>query len=150
MELTDLYRDQNLLTWTDSAIYVLTPHNGQVLLWTEVKGGPPPLPEIQGITEVVTELTLSALSFTDVVDIAVHRSELFCLHGSGRLSHLSLLSAERCVERLLRRESWPRAAAVCCMFQHAIATSRVSEMVLACDITYHCVCVLSEWPKHGN
>lgn len=31
-------RDQNLLTWTDSAIYIFTPQNGQVLLWTEVKG----------------------------------------------------------------------------------------------------------------
>lgn len=31
-------RDQNLLTWSDSAIYIFTPQNGQVLLWTEVKG----------------------------------------------------------------------------------------------------------------
>ncbi|XP_051236610.1 Hermansky-Pudlak syndrome 5 protein isoform X2 [Dicentrarchus labrax] len=94
--------DQNLLTWTDSAIYIFTPQNGQVLLWTEVK---------------------------DLVDIAVYRSELFCLHGSGRLSHLSLLSAERCVERLLRRESWPLAAAVCCMFQHMITTGRARKSI---------------------
>uniref|UniRef100_A0A8C2K2A9 Hermansky-Pudlak syndrome 5 protein homolog n=1 Tax=Cyprinus carpio TaxID=7962 RepID=A0A8C2K2A9_CYPCA len=33
-----LLHDQNLLTWTDSAIYIFTPHSGQVLLWTEVKG----------------------------------------------------------------------------------------------------------------
>uniref|UniRef100_A0A8C4GRH8 Hermansky-Pudlak syndrome 5 protein homolog n=1 Tax=Dicentrarchus labrax TaxID=13489 RepID=A0A8C4GRH8_DICLA len=97
-----LCRDQNLLTWTDSAIYIFTPQNGQVLLWTEVK---------------------------DLVDIAVYRSELFCLHGSGRLSHLSLLSAERCVERLLRRESWPLAAAVCCMFQHMITTGRARKSI---------------------
>ncbi|XP_040017647.2 BLOC-2 complex member HPS5 isoform X2 [Gasterosteus aculeatus] len=96
------FGDQNLLTWTDSAIYIFTPHNGQVLLWTEVK---------------------------DLVDIAVYRNELFCLHGSGRLSHLSLLSAERCVERLLRRESWPLAAMVCCMFQHAITTSRARKAI---------------------
>ncbi|CAJ1056540.1 Hermansky-Pudlak syndrome 5 protein [Xyrichtys novacula] len=94
--------DQNLLTWTDSAIYVFTPQNGQVLLWTEVK---------------------------DLVDVAVYRNELFCLHGSGRLSHLSLLSAERCVERLLRRESWPLAAIVCCMFQHIITTSRARKSI---------------------
>ncbi|XP_070762798.1 Hermansky-Pudlak syndrome 5 protein [Enoplosus armatus] len=94
--------DQNLLTWTDSAIYIFTPQNGQVLLWTEVK---------------------------DLIDIAVYRSELFCLHGSGRLSHLSLLSAERCVERLLRRESWPLAAVVCCMFQHTITTSRARKSI---------------------
>ncbi|KAM3870325.1 BLOC-2 complex member HPS5 [Diretmus argenteus] len=94
--------DQHLLTWTDSAIYVFTPQSGQVLLWTEIK---------------------------DVVDIAVYRSELFCLHGNGRLSHLSLLSAERCVERLLRRESWPLAAAVCCMFQHTITTSRARKSI---------------------
>uniref|UniRef100_A0A8D3EBC2 Hermansky-Pudlak syndrome 5 protein homolog n=1 Tax=Scophthalmus maximus TaxID=52904 RepID=A0A8D3EBC2_SCOMX len=91
--------DQNLLTWTDSAIYIFTPQNGQLLLWTEVKG------------------------------IGVYRNELFCLHGSGRLSHLSLLSAERCVERLLRRESWPLAAAVCCMFQHTITTSRARKSI---------------------
>ncbi|KAM9351858.1 BLOC-2 complex member HPS5 [Symphorus nematophorus] len=96
------FGDQNLLTWTDSAIYIFTPQNGQVLLWTEVK---------------------------DVVDIAVYRSELFCLHGSGRLSHLSLLSAERCVERLLRRESWPLAAVVCCMFQHTITTGRARKSI---------------------
>ncbi|XP_061630629.1 Hermansky-Pudlak syndrome 5 protein isoform X2 [Phyllopteryx taeniolatus] len=91
------FGDQNLLTWTDSAIYIFTPHNGQVLLWTEIK---------------------------DVLDIAVHRNELFCLHGGGRLSHLTLLSAERCVERLLKRESWPLAASVCCMFQQTISISR--------------------------
>ncbi|XP_068459814.1 Hermansky-Pudlak syndrome 5 protein [Clinocottus analis] len=96
------FGDQNLLTWTDSAIYIFTPQNGQVLLWTEVK---------------------------DLVDIAVYRNELFCLHGSGRLSHLSLLSAERCVERLLRRESWPLAAIVCCMFQHTIATTRARKAI---------------------
>uniref|UniRef100_A0A669FC51 Hermansky-Pudlak syndrome 5 protein homolog n=1 Tax=Oreochromis niloticus TaxID=8128 RepID=A0A669FC51_ORENI len=94
--------DQNLLTWTDSAIYIFTPQNGQLLLWTEVK---------------------------DLLDVAVYRSELFCLHGSGRLSHISLLSAERCVERLLRRESWPLAASVCCMFQHAITTSRARKSI---------------------
>ncbi|XP_068595562.1 Hermansky-Pudlak syndrome 5 protein [Brachionichthys hirsutus] len=94
--------DQNLLTWTDSAIYIFTPQNGQVLLWTEVK---------------------------DLVDIAVHRNELFCLHASGCLSHLSLLPAERCVERLLRRESWPLAASVCCMFQDSITTSRVRKSI---------------------
>ncbi|KAM9807740.1 BLOC-2 complex member HPS5 [Neosynchiropus ocellatus] len=94
------FGDQNLLTWTDSAIYIFTPHNGQVLLWTEVK---------------------------DLVDVAIYRSELFCLHGSGRLSHLSFLSAERCVERLLRRESWLLAATVCCMFQHTIITCRARK-----------------------
>ncbi|XP_019712524.1 BLOC-2 complex member HPS5 isoform X1 [Hippocampus comes] len=96
------FGDQNLLTWTDSAIYIFTPHNGHVLLWTELK---------------------------DVLDIAVYRSELFCLHGGGRLSHLSLLSVERCVERLLRRESWPLAASVCCMFQHTISISRARKSI---------------------
>ncbi|XP_072292058.1 Hermansky-Pudlak syndrome 5 protein isoform X2 [Eucyclogobius newberryi] len=94
--------DQNLLTWTDSAVFIFTPQNGQVLLWTEVK---------------------------DVAEIVVYRSELFCLHGSGRLSHFTLLSAERCVERLLRRESWLLAAVVCCMFQHAITTSRSRKCI---------------------
>ncbi|CAB1331819.1 unnamed protein product [Coregonus sp. 'balchen'] len=96
------FGDQNLLTWTDSAIYVFTPQSGQVLLWTEVK---------------------------DLVEIAVYRNELFCLHGDGHLSHLSLLSVERCVERLLRREAWPLAATVCVMFQHAIAPSRARKSI---------------------
>lgn len=94
--------DQNLLTWTDSAIFIFTPQNGQVLLWTEVQ---------------------------DVADIVVYRSELFCLHGSGRLSHFTLLSAERCVERLLRRESWLLAAIICCMFQHAITAGRARKSI---------------------
>uniref|UniRef100_A0AAY4DFX9 Hermansky-Pudlak syndrome 5 protein homolog n=1 Tax=Denticeps clupeoides TaxID=299321 RepID=A0AAY4DFX9_9TELE len=94
------FGDQNLLTWTDSAIYMFTPQSGQVLLWTEIK---------------------------DLTEIAVFRSELFCLHGDGRLSHLSLMSAERCVERLLRRESWTLAATVCCMFQHAISSCRARK-----------------------
>uniref|UniRef100_A0A3P9IRT5 Hermansky-Pudlak syndrome 5 protein homolog n=1 Tax=Oryzias latipes TaxID=8090 RepID=A0A3P9IRT5_ORYLA len=97
-----LFGDQNLLTWTDSAIYVFTPQNGQVLLWTE---------------------------FKDLMDIAVYRGELFCLHGNGRLSHLSMLSADRCVERLLRRESWVPAATVACMFQHVITTSRARKSI---------------------
>ncbi|CAL8261612.1 unnamed protein product [Merluccius merluccius] len=94
--------DQHLLTWTDSAIFIFRPQCGQVLLWSEIK---------------------------DVVDIAVHRSELFCLHGNGQLSHLSLLSAERCVERLLRREWWSLAATVFCMFPHAIAPSRTRKLI---------------------
>uniref|UniRef100_A0AAR2LBP3 Hermansky-Pudlak syndrome 5 protein homolog n=1 Tax=Pygocentrus nattereri TaxID=42514 RepID=A0AAR2LBP3_PYGNA len=96
------YNDLNLLTWTDSAIYIFTPQSGQVLLWTEVK---------------------------DIVDIAVFRSELYCLHGDGHLSHLSLLPAERCVERLMRRESWTLAATVCCMFQHAIVACRARKSI---------------------
>ncbi|XP_059917852.1 Hermansky-Pudlak syndrome 5 protein isoform X2 [Gadus macrocephalus] len=94
--------DQHLLTWTDSAIYIFRPQSGQVLLWSEIKG---------------------------VVDIAVHRSELFCLHGNGQMSHLSLVSAERCVERLLRRDAWVLAASVCCMFPHALVPSRTRKLV---------------------
>ncbi|XP_069037613.1 Hermansky-Pudlak syndrome 5 protein isoform X2 [Lepisosteus oculatus] len=92
--------DQYLLTWTDSAIYIFVPQSAQVLLWTEVK---------------------------DLADVAVVRSELFCLHGDGRLSHLSFLPVERCVERLLRRESWVLAAMVCCLFQHSIAPCRARK-----------------------
>ncbi|XP_062859376.1 Hermansky-Pudlak syndrome 5 protein isoform X2 [Trichomycterus rosablanca] len=94
--------DQNLLTWTDSAIYIFTPQNGQVLLWTRIK---------------------------DIVDLAVFRNELFCLHGDGHLFHLSLLPADRCVERLIKRESWTLATTVTCMFQHAIITSRARKSV---------------------
>ncbi|XP_051979413.1 BLOC-2 complex member HPS5-like [Xyrauchen texanus] len=94
------FGEQNLLTWTDSAIYVFIPHSGQVLLWTEVKG---------------------------IIEVAVFRNELFCLHGDGRLSHLSLVSPERCVERLIKKENWTLAATVTCMFQHAVMTSRARK-----------------------
>ncbi|XP_017340973.1 Hermansky-Pudlak syndrome 5 protein isoform X1 [Ictalurus punctatus] len=94
--------DHNLLTWTDSAIYIFTPHSGQVLLWTKIK---------------------------DIVDVAVFRNELFCLHGDGHLSHLLLMPVERCVERLMKRESWTLAATVCCMFQHAIVTCRARKTI---------------------
>ncbi|XP_026875742.2 Hermansky-Pudlak syndrome 5 protein isoform X2 [Electrophorus electricus] len=94
--------DQHLLTWTHTAIYIFTPQSGQVLLWTVVK---------------------------DVVEMAVFRNELFCLHGSGHLSHLSLLPVERCVERLMKRESWTLAATVCYMFQHAITTCKARKAI---------------------
>ncbi|MCI4382003.1 hypothetical protein PGIGA_G00258540 [Pangasianodon gigas] len=96
------FSDHNLLTWTDSAIYIFTPHSGQVLLWTKMK---------------------------DIVDMAVFRNELFCLHGDGHLSHLLLMPVERCVERLMKRESWTLAATVCCMFQHAIVTCRARKTI---------------------
>uniref|UniRef100_A0A672GNU3 Hermansky-Pudlak syndrome 5 protein homolog n=1 Tax=Salarias fasciatus TaxID=181472 RepID=A0A672GNU3_SALFA len=104
--------DQNLLTWTDSAIYIFTPQNGQVLLWTEVK---------------------------DLVDVAIYRSELFCLHGGGRLSHLSLLSAERCVERLLRRDRVRFIAKLepldsACSSRRSSISSHESFNVLDCGI----------------
>lgn len=67
----------------------------------------------------------------DVVEISVFRNELFCLHGDGRLSHLWLVSPERCVERLMKRENWTLAATVCCMFQYTIITSRVCTNNLA-------------------
>lgn len=39
-----LCRDQHLLTWTDSAIYIFRPQSGQVLLWSEIKGTTIPVP----------------------------------------------------------------------------------------------------------
>lgn len=77
-----------------------------------------------------TQFFFFFFSSPDVVEIAVYRNELFCLHGDGRMSHLSLLSVERCVDRLLRREAWSLAATVCVMFQHAIAPSRVRLVLL--------------------
>ncbi|MBN3303775.1 HPS5 protein, partial [Amia calva] len=92
--------DQYLLSWTDSGIYIFVPHSAQLLLWTEVK---------------------------DILDVAVFRNELYCLHGDGRVSQLCLLPVERCVERLLRREAWASAATLCCLFQHAIAPCRARK-----------------------
>ncbi|TKC39632.1 hypothetical protein EI555_007987, partial [Monodon monoceros] len=57
-------------------------------------------------------------------DVAVCKNELFCLHLNGKVSHLSLLSVERCVERLLRRGLWNLAAQTCCLFQNSVIASR--------------------------
>ncbi|XP_064432833.1 BLOC-2 complex member HPS5 isoform X7 [Mirounga angustirostris] len=86
-----------VLTWTERGIYIFIPQNVQVLLWSEVK---------------------------DIQDVAVCKNELFCLHLNGKVSHLSLLSVERCVERLLRRGLWNLAARTCCLFQNSIIASR--------------------------
>ncbi|XP_028716121.1 Hermansky-Pudlak syndrome 5 protein isoform X1 [Peromyscus leucopus] len=89
-----------VLTWTEKGIYIFIPQNVQVLLWSEVK---------------------------DIQDVAVYKNELFCLHFNGKISHLSLLSVERCVERLLRRGLWDLAARTCCLFQNSIVTSRARK-----------------------
>ncbi|KAK6472477.1 Hermansky-Pudlak syndrome 5 protein-like protein [Huso huso] len=112
--------DQYVLTWTERGIYIFLPQSVQVLLWSEIK---------------------------DVQDISVYRNELFCLHGDGRLSHLSLLPVERCVERLLRRESWGLAATVCCLFQHAVSPSRARKS-LPIDRLEHLKGQLDSSTKH--
>ncbi|XP_037695211.1 Hermansky-Pudlak syndrome 5 protein isoform X1 [Choloepus didactylus] len=89
-----------VLTWTERGIYIFIPQNIQVLLWSEVK-------EIQ--------------------DVAVCKNELFCLHLNGKVSHLSLLSVERCVERLLRKGLWNLAAHTCCLFQNSVIASRARK-----------------------
>lgn len=86
-----------VLTWTERGIYIFVPQNVQVLLWSEVK---------------------------DIQDVAVFKNELFCLHLNGKISHLSLLSVERCVERLLRRGLWNLAAHTCCLFQNSLIAGR--------------------------
>ncbi|XP_010963084.2 Hermansky-Pudlak syndrome 5 protein isoform X2 [Camelus ferus] len=86
-----------VLTWTERGIYIFVPQNVQVLLWSEVK---------------------------DIQDVAVCKNELFCLHLNGKVSRLSLLSVERCVERLLRRGLWNLAARTCCLFQNSVIASR--------------------------
>ncbi|XP_014440043.1 Hermansky-Pudlak syndrome 5 protein [Tupaia chinensis] len=89
-----------VLTWTERGIYIFIPQNVQVLLWSEVK---------------------------DILDVAVYKNELFCLHLDGKVSHLSLLSVERCVERLLRRGLWNLAAHTCCLFQNSVIASRARK-----------------------
>lgn len=86
-----------VLTWTERGIYIFIPQNVQVLLWSEVK---------------------------DIQDVAVCKNELFCLHLNGKISHLSLLSVERCVERLLRRGLWNLAACTCCLFQNSVIAGK--------------------------
>uniref|UniRef100_A0A9L0SH56 Hermansky-Pudlak syndrome 5 protein homolog n=1 Tax=Equus caballus TaxID=9796 RepID=A0A9L0SH56_HORSE len=95
--LCDTESEHCVLTWTERGIYIFLPQNVQVLLWSEVK---------------------------DIQDVAVCKNELFCLHLSGKVSHLSLLSVERCVERLLRRGLWNLAARTCCLFQNSVIASR--------------------------
>ncbi|XP_067902207.1 Hermansky-Pudlak syndrome 5 protein [Heterodontus francisci] len=91
-----------VLSWTDRGIYVFIPQSVQVLLWSELK---------------------------DVQNITVYKNELFCLHGDGRVTHLCLMSGERCAERLLRRDMWTLAAQICCLFQHCITASRTRKLL---------------------
>ncbi|XP_036882629.1 BLOC-2 complex member HPS5 isoform X3 [Manis javanica] len=95
--LCDTESEHCVLTWTERGIYIFIPQNVQVLLWSEVK---------------------------DIQDVAVCKNELFCLHLNGKVTHLSLLSVERCVERLLRRGLWNLAARTCCLFQNSVIASR--------------------------
>ncbi|NXM74619.1 HPS5 protein, partial [Serilophus lunatus] len=89
-----------VVTWTERGIYIFLPQSVQVLLWSEVK---------------------------DIQDIAVYKSELFCLQTSGKVVHLSLLPADRCIERLIRRGFWTLAAGVCCLFQNSIVSCRARK-----------------------
>lgn len=68
-----------------------------------------------------------AFGFADIQDIAVYKSELFCLHTNGKVVHLSLLLVDRCVDRLIRRGFWTLAARVSCLFQNSIISCRVSK-----------------------
>ncbi|NXS12078.1 HPS5 protein, partial [Neodrepanis coruscans] len=92
--------DHCVVTWTERGIYVFLPQSVQVLLWSEVK---------------------------DIQDIAVYKSELFCLHTNGKVVHLSLLLADRCIERLIRRGFWTLAARVCCLFQNSVVSCRARK-----------------------
>ncbi|XP_074004714.1 BLOC-2 complex member HPS5 [Numenius arquata] len=89
-----------VMTWTERGIYIFLPQSVQVLLWSEVK---------------------------DIQDIAVYKSELFCLHTNGKVVHLSLLLVDRCIERLIRRGFWTLAARVCCLFQNSIVSCRARK-----------------------
>lgn len=75
----------------------------------------------------LTFCVFTPVGFVDIQDVAVCKNELFCLHLNGKVSHLSLLSVERCVERLLRRGLWNLAARTCCLFQNSIIAGRVSQ-----------------------
>ncbi|XP_069821224.1 BLOC-2 complex member HPS5 [Dendropsophus ebraccatus] len=92
--------DHSVLTWTERGIYVFIPQNVQVLLWSQIKG---------------------------IQDVCVYKNELFCLHMDGKISHLSLLPVDRCVERLIKRNLWGLAARVCHIFQNAIITSKARK-----------------------
>ncbi|XP_054054315.1 BLOC-2 complex member HPS5 isoform X5 [Rissa tridactyla] len=89
-----------VMTWTERGIYIFLPQSVQVLLWSEVK---------------------------DIQDVAVYKSELFCLHTNGKVVHLSLLLVDRCIERLIRRGFWTLAARVCCLFQNSIISCRARK-----------------------
>ncbi|XP_006908197.1 Hermansky-Pudlak syndrome 5 protein, partial [Pteropus alecto] len=98
-----------VLTWTERGIYIFIPQNVQVLLWSEVK---------------------------DIQDVAVCKNELFCLHLNGKISHLSLLSVERCVERLLRRGLWNLAACTCCLFQNSVIAGKGRKSLTVDKLEY--------------
>ncbi|XP_073420192.1 BLOC-2 complex member HPS5 isoform X2 [Dendrobates tinctorius] len=97
-----LVGDHGVVTWTEGGIFVFIPQNVQVLLWSQLKG---------------------------IQDVAVYKNELFCLHVDGKISHLSLLPVDRCVERLMKRNLWGAAARVCHIFQSSVITSRARKVL---------------------
>ncbi|XP_018410989.1 PREDICTED: Hermansky-Pudlak syndrome 5 protein [Nanorana parkeri] len=98
------FGDHSVVTWTDRGIYVFLPQNVQVLLWSQVKG---------------------------IQDMCVYKNELFCLHVDGKIAHLSLISVDRCVERLIKRSSWGLAARVCHLFQNAVISGKARKVLPA-------------------
>ncbi|NWU93156.1 HPS5 protein, partial [Upupa epops] len=96
-----LYMNEHcVMTWTERGIYIFLPQSVQVLLWSEVK---------------------------DIQDIAVYKSELFCLHMNGKVVHLSLVLVDRCIERLIRRGFWTLAARVSYLFQNSVISCRARK-----------------------
>ncbi|XP_030056966.1 BLOC-2 complex member HPS5 isoform X2 [Microcaecilia unicolor] len=91
-----------VMSWTELGIYVFVPQSVQVLLWSEVRG---------------------------IQDISVYKNELFCLHVDGKVSHFSLLSMERCIDRLLKRSFWDLSAKVCCLFRNTVISSRTRKVL---------------------
>ncbi|XP_068117548.1 BLOC-2 complex member HPS5 [Hyperolius riggenbachi] len=96
------FSEHSIVTWTDRGIYVFMLQGSQDLLWNPVKG---------------------------VQDMCVHKNEMFCLHVDGRISHFSLLSVDRCVERLIKRSLWGPAAKLCHLFQNVIVSAKARKVL---------------------
>ncbi|XP_019506910.1 PREDICTED: Hermansky-Pudlak syndrome 5 protein [Hipposideros armiger] len=83
------------------------------------------LAEFESLDPLLSALRLDSSRLKDdIQDVAVCKNELFCLHLNGKISHLSLVSVERCVERLLRKGLWTLAAHTLCLFQNSVIASR--------------------------
>uniref|UniRef100_A0A8C6W3B2 Hermansky-Pudlak syndrome 5 protein homolog n=1 Tax=Nannospalax galili TaxID=1026970 RepID=A0A8C6W3B2_NANGA len=88
-------------------------------------------PKLLHLRCLINILSVHPCVFVDIQDVAVCKNDLFCLHLNGKISHLSLLPVERCVERLLRRGLWDLAARTCCLFQNSIIASRARKTLTA-------------------
>ncbi|CAH1786728.1 unnamed protein product [Owenia fusiformis] len=98
-----LFSDQYLLTWTESALYIFNPIKVQVLLWNK--------------------------QYKDITSVKCFKNDLYVLQGQSTMSKLSLLSVEKCILKLSLGQLWQLCADVCIHFRACITPSQARTWI---------------------